>query len=74
MPKEIVLTQITDNPCKSCTYETGRSETCHANCERYAKLVEQLEKRRSDKEAERQSSPEFTRKMKQYTWKKSMGR
>lgn len=24
-----------DNPCYGCTEETGRSEVCHATCERY---------------------------------------
>ena len=74
MPKEIVLTQITDNPCRDCTYETGRSESCHADCERYARMVEKLEKKRADKAEIRKSEPEFTRQMKRYTWRKSMGR
>ena len=74
MPKEIVLIQMKDNPCRNCTYETGRSATCHAECDRYARMVDLIEKKRADKEADRKASPEFTRKMKQYTWKKSMGR
>lgn len=76
MPKEIVLTQIStdDNPCRYCTYETGRSETCHATCEKYAKMVKLLEKRRAEKEADRKADPEFTRKLKQYIWKKTKER
>ncbi|MBR2491956.1 MAG: hypothetical protein IKB64_00620 [Paludibacteraceae bacterium] len=30
-------------PCKGCTTETGRSQTCHSNCERYIKWKRKLD-------------------------------
>lgn len=34
---------VVDNPCRYCTYETGRKAGCHSECSLYAKYKEQQE-------------------------------
>ena len=41
------------NPCQFCTAETGRSEGCHSNCQRYTEYRAQLDEANQRKAADR---------------------
>ena len=45
------MSSLYESPCHGCTEEDGRSSTCHADCQRYAKyrILNELRRRREKK-------------------------
>ena len=43
-------------PCKGCTFDTGRSPTCHSECERYKEWKAEHDEEREKQRLEQQLS------------------
>ena len=61
-----------DCPCKECP--NRGCGVFHSECEKYIAYHEKCKNIRKQKESERQATPEFSRTMQHYAWRKSMGR
>lgn len=70
-PKLNLTMAISGSPCHECD---ERHQKCHSECEKYIAYHEKCKNIRKQKESERQATPEFSRTMQHYAWRKSMGR
>lgn len=58
-------------PCKGCTFESGRSITCHDECEKYLEWREEYQKARKRYDEERRAlNEEIYSYKKAYTQRK----
>lgn len=58
-----------DNPCRYCTYETGRGEGCHSRCEKYKAYKQELNERNENISKNKQEFKTFdgwVRQQRQY--------
>ena len=70
-PKLNLTMAISGSPCHKCE---ERHPKCHAECEKYIKYQEKCKGIQKQKEAERKATPEFSKTMQHYAWRKTMGR
>lgn len=52
---------MSECPCRYCTYETGRSSTCHGTCERYLKWDKEHKDEVAQAKRKKLCSTDFTR-------------
>ena len=58
-----------ENPCKGCTFETGRYVGCHSNCEKHKEWKKKCDEVRDIRLKKALSTPEIPRQMKKHVWR-----
>ena len=58
-----------ENPCKNCTFDTGRYIGCHTNCEKHRKWKEKFDGIKEKRKQEALATPDLPRAMKKHIWR-----